>query len=78
MYVTCPYCGQKMQKGHIYNGNDDVLWTPEGERQIHIVNHPHKYQILLSKKTCIFFNKFKVYRFPTCKIQVIFENDLTD
>ncbi len=78
MCVKCPYCGQEMKKGHIYNGMDDVLWTPDGEKQSHIINRPHKYQILLSKRAWITANKFKVYRCPTCKIQVIFENDLTD
>lgn len=76
MTKLCPYCSKKMQIGYIYNGKDDIVWTPESSTPSGIINHPHKDQIMLSKSKRIFTNKFKVYRCPTCKIQIIFEKEL--
>lgn len=78
MSVKCPYCQQEMEKGYIYNGKEDTVWTPENSKQSYLINFPHENQIMLSKRKFLSFNKIKVYRCPLCKIQVIFENDLTD
>ena len=29
MKKICPYCLQEMETGYIYNGKEDIVWTPE-------------------------------------------------
>lgn len=60
----------------IYNGKDDIVWTPKGLERSHFINHPHNYQLLLSKSKYIVSNKLKVQRCPKCKILIINEKNI--
>lgn len=73
MNVTCPYCKQIMKKGYIYNGKDDIVWTPENEKPSALVNHPFAYQVMLSKSKRIVSNKCEAYRCPACHVVIMFE-----
>ena len=75
MKKICPYCFQEMETGYIYNGKEDIVWTPENSNPSWFINFPHKDQVMLSR-SLFGMNKFKVYRCPTCKVQIIFENEL--
>ena len=75
MKKICPYCSNPMEKGYIYNGKEDIVWTPENSKPNRIINLPHDDQITLSKRKFL-LNKIKVYRCPKCKIQLIFEEEL--
>lgn len=65
-----------MQMGYIYNTKEDIVWTPEHSTPSGLINFPHKDQIMLSRSLLISSNQLKVYRCPTCKIQIIFEEEL--
>lgn len=72
----CPYCSQEMEPGYIYNGKDDIVWTPKDSDPSGFINFPHKDQVMLSRSLRIRTNKLKVYRCPRCKVQIIFEKEL--
>lgn len=72
----CPYCSQEMKAGYIYNGKDDIVWTPKDSTPSGFINFPHKDQVMLSRSLRIRSNKLKVYRCPICKVQIIFEKEL--
>lgn len=42
-----PYCSNPMEKGYIYNGKEDIVWTPENSKPNRIINLPHDDQITL-------------------------------
>lgn len=76
MTKICPFCSEEMKTGYIYNGKDDIVWTPEDSIPSGFINFPHKDQVTLSRSLRIFTNKFKVYRCPSCRIQIIYEDEL--
>lgn len=73
--IKCPYCGKLMSVGYVYNGKDDIVWTPEGKYKSGWINFPKKYEIMLSKSKIIVNNKIRVYRCPSCNIFLLFDKD---
>ena len=59
MSVKCPYCQQEMEKGYIYNGKEDTVWTPENSKQSYLINFPHEGQIMLSKRKWLYYTTGK-------------------
>ena len=75
MKKTCPYCSKPMEVGYIYNGKEDIVWTPENSKPSRIINLVHENQVMLLKYK-FKFDGIKVYRCPTCKVQIIYEDEL--
>ena len=48
MNRLCPYCGGIMDIGYVYNGKDDLVWTPEDVTPSRWINFPNKCEIILS------------------------------
>ena len=60
--MICPYCKLEMKKGYIYNGRDDLRWTPEDIQPSLFINFNKNNEIILSKSKYIFRNKILTYR----------------
>ena len=75
MTKKCPYCSKPMEIGYIYNGKQDIVWTPENSKLHTFINFIHDDQIMLSKARFT-ISKIKVYRCPSCKVEILFEEEL--
>lgn len=73
--MECPYCKGNMQKGYIGLGKEHLVWTPYGSLKSPFNNLPNDEEVVLAKLNYLKGCKCKAYRCPTCKIQIIDEND---
>lgn len=75
-YKLCPYCGEIMDIGYVYNGKDDLVWTPEDVTPSGWINFPNKYEIMLSRSKRVVSNKLLVHHCSSCGVFFIYNDEL--
>lgn len=74
--MKCPYCEEEMMEGYMYNGKEDIRWTPAGEKSSMFINHATEKEVLLAKLNYLKGCRIKVFRCHSCKIEIINEKDV--